>query len=206
MGLAYVKTLHVCSSLLFFFPFQNSIILLVFQTHLRKNCRLPLPTLGPTTDRPTGLPGSTQGCNCPTYTAVSTRHNRDNTQARTGQVDKTHWNRRKHATDTNPIPQVHPACNRQEPQNLSGRPMTPHAEPAGMPPDFHTTLTTSTAGTTTHGAKPRRSTESFTTGHVGRANWLAGLLLKKQKTKKSPNTQCCKQPFSSTSDNQYCKS
>lgn len=161
MGLAYVKTLHVCSSLSLFFSFPEQYYSLSISDTPKENCRLPLPTLGPTTDMPTGPPGSTQGCNCSTYTAVSTRSQR-------GQHAGKNWTGRQNALEQkktcnrhNPIPQVHPACNRQEPQNLSGRPMTPHAEPAGMPPDFHTTLTaTSTAGTT-HGAKPRRSTESL---------------------------------------------
>lgn len=147
MGLAYVKTLHVCIltrlSLIFF---QNSIILLVFQTHLRKNCRLSLPTLGPTTDsahrsswQHPGLWLST----CTLQEALVTRG--DTTQTRTEHVDQTHQNRRKHATDTNPIPQVHPGL-----QHLRGT-----AEPgwsAGMPPDFHTTLTTTSTAGTTRGA------------------------------------------------------
>lgn len=84
-----------------FFPFQNSIILLVFQTHLRKNCRLPLPTLGPTTDMPTGPPGSTQGCNCSTYTAVSTR-------SQGGQHAGKNWTGRQNALEQKQT------CNRHE--------------------------------------------------------------------------------------------
>lgn len=103
----------------------------------------------------------------------------------------------------NPIPQVHPVCNSKELPELSW-------ESAGMPPDFHTTLTTTSTAGTTRGAT-EEELEALTAYNWSRgqsAHRLACLRLKKQnnKNKNHPNTQCCKQPYGSTSDDQYCKS
>lgn len=171
------------------FFFQNTIILLVFQTHLRKNCRLPLPTLGPTTDsahrsswQHPGLWLST----CTLQEALVTRGTP--MQARTEHVDQTHQNRRKHATDTNPIPQVHPGL-----QHLRST-----AEPgwsAGMAPDFHTTLTTTSTAGTTRGATKEEEEHAARKAYNrsrGQSKHRLACLRLKNKTKQTPNTQCCK--------------
>lgn len=104
----------------------------------------------------------------------------------------------------NPIPQVHPVCNSKELPELSW-------ESAGMPPDFHTTLTTTSTAGTTRGAT-EEELEALTAYNWSRGqsdHRLACLRLKKQnnnKNKNHPNTQRCKQPYGSTSDDQYCKS
>lgn len=156
---------------------------------------------------PTGPPGSTQGCNCSTYTAVSTRSQR-------GQHAGKNWTGRQNALEQKKT------CNRHESNPTS----SPGLQQAGAPEFVRKTDdTTRRAGRNAtwfphhpddyfySWNHPRGKTKEehwkLTTSHMGRANRLAGLRLKKQnKTKKPRNTQCCKQPFSSTSDDQYCKS
>lgn len=73
---------------------------------------------------PTDPPGSTQGCNCQRthcgkHLSQPEQHAGKNWTSRRNTPEK----EEKHATDMNPIPQVHPACNSKEPQNFSGWPM-----------------------------------------------------------------------------------